>query len=477
MAAKKKGNPIIVGLVMLGGSIAALWQNEHRFDYYKAASDTAVVEQVSRLKSDDIFSYTGDMDQRLVLDGEFVQEFTGYLKIQRRAEIYAWERDEDDDGVSWSKKWMSSLEGNSRNSGLRKELSSSTFKPNVYQVGKIEVESGEIQFVDDEEFISPRRLQLTDEGIKKSLAIRGNYYYHYKGRGPTGTKLGDERLSFSAIPVPSTATYFGKWGGQNAVKHQAEIKDGFISAIISDKGILHHLVAGERTTALETIKNHIKKLKKLVRIVGLIVASVGGSLFFSGLTKFILYIPVLGNAISTLSGWAGMLFGCLIGAFTIALAFFSSHPMIMIVLVLLVGIGLYFLKKNAHQKQRRLKEQLRAELGYSPSYQELKEFEYIALWQLFANDGDISPIEQKRLNRWVKRNRFSEHQIETLTLRAKEELSQHTDRLQSLKALIKLSLADGDIDKKEHNTLRQAASFIGVQGQELSSLINKAQKV
>ncbi|MGH1429423.1 MAG: TMEM43 family protein [Arenicella sp.] len=472
---KKKGNPVVVGLIMLGGAIAALWQNEHRFDYHKAASETAVVERIHSLEENNLFSHTGDMDQGLVIKGEYVEKFTGYLQVRRRAEIYAWERDEDDDGVTWSKKWMSSLESNSRNKGLTKEFLSQTFKPGVYQVGQLDIEPREIQFVDDSEVISPRRLTLTSKGASKQFTIRQNYFYRSKNGQLGGEKLGDERLSFSSIPVPETATYFGKWDGENAVKHQAEIKDGFIAGIISDTGILHHLVAGDRATALATIKAHIERLKNIVRLVGLIVATIGGGLLFSGLTKFLLFIPVIGNAVNTVSGWIGMFLGFLIGVFTIALAFFSSHPIVMVALILLIGIGMYFLRQNADKKRLRLKEQLREELGYSPSDQELKELEYIKLWQLFANDASISQSEQKRLDRWAKRNRFSMDKVSMLTERARKELTQKVDQIESLKALIRLSLADGTIDRKEFKTLRQAASFSGIQRRELSSLINQAQ--
>jgi len=474
---KKKGNPIIIGLIILGGSIAALWQNEHRFDYHKAASKTPVVERIGSLEDNSLFSHTGEMDQSLVLKGQFVRKFTGYLQVRRRAEIYAWERKEDDDSVSWSKTWMSSLESNSRNNGLKKEFKSTTFKPEVYQVGKLGIQPSEIQFVDDREAILPEQLQLTLKGRSKQLAVRGRYFYHSKGGSTGSTMLGDERLSFSAISVPQTATYFGKWNGQNAVKHQAAIKDGIIAKLIEDHGILHHLVAGERATALATIKGHIERLKKIVRIVGLVAATIGGGVLFSGLTKFLLFIPFVGNAVSTLSGWLGMLLGFLIGVFTIALAFFSSHPIIMLTLVLAIGIGLYLLRNNAHKKRQRLKEHLREELGYSPSDQELKELEYIKLWQLLSSDGDISQNEQKRLDHWVKRNRFSSHKVDTLTQRASEELTEKTDRVESLKTLIRFCLADGNIDKKEFKTLRQAAAFIGLRRQELSRLIHQAQAV
>ena len=118
---KKKGNPIVMGVMMLGGAIAALWQNEFRFDYHKAASETVFVERISSLEDNAIFSHTGDMDQSLTLKREYAQEFIGYLIVMRRAEIYAWDRDEDDDGVTWSKEWMSNLESNSCNRGLRQE--------------------------------------------------------------------------------------------------------------------------------------------------------------------------------------------------------------------------------------------------------------------------------------------------------------------------------------------------------------------
>lgn len=476
---KKKGNPIVVGLIIIGGAISALWQNEHRFDYHKAASETMVIERIGNIEDSSLFSHTGEMDQGLVLKGQFVQKFRGYLQIRRQAEIYAWEKDEDDDGVSWSKKWMSSLESNSRNKGLRKELRSKTFKPGEYQVGELKIQPHEIQFVDDHETILPESLQLTAKGRSKQLAIRGDYFYHSKSGSPGSTQLGDERLSFSAIPIPQIATYFGKWNSQSesGIKHQAEVKEGIIANLIGDHGILHHLVAGERITALATIKGHIERLKKIVRIIGLIAATVGGGIFFSGLTKFLLFIPVVGNAINTITGWIGMLLGFLIGVFTIALAFFSSHPSIMLFLVFVIGVGLYFLKNNAHKKRQRLREHLREELGYSPSDQELKELEYIKLRQLFASDGDISQSEQKRLDQWAKRNRFSSHKVDTLIQRASEASNEQTDRVENLKTLIRFCLADGGIDKQEFKTLRQAAAFIGLRRHEFSVLVDQAQAV
>ena len=109
-----------MGLILLGGSIGAIWKNEHRFDYYQAAKATEPTEAVGDLSADRLFSHTGSMDRDLTMKGDYVQSFQGLLEVSRSAEIYAWDRDEDDDGVTWSKEWMSSLENNSRNSDLKK---------------------------------------------------------------------------------------------------------------------------------------------------------------------------------------------------------------------------------------------------------------------------------------------------------------------------------------------------------------------
>ena len=116
----------------------------------------------------------------------------------------------------------------------------------------------QLQFVDKKQTIPSSSLQLSEKGENEDLALRGGYFYLAKGGE---NDLGDERLSYRGLPVPETATYFGKWGEGMAIAHQAEEKSGFVSSIIEDKGILHHLVAGDRETALDSIKAHLARLK------------------------------------------------------------------------------------------------------------------------------------------------------------------------------------------------------------------------
>jgi len=470
---KKKGNPIIVGLIFLGGSIGALWKNEHRFDYYKAARATKQAQTIDQLASGSLFSFTGAMDQNLTMDGHYVQSFEGFLEVTRLAEIYAWNRDEDDDGVTWSKEWMSSLQNNSRNQGLNKRLKSGKIRPEKYQVANLTISSAEIQFVDKKEEISPSKLKLSEKGASEELDTRDQYFYLSKREGD---QLGDERLSYRALPIPETATYFGKLGEGIAVAHQVEKKSGIISSIIEDKGILHHLVAGERKAALESIKAHIARLKMIVRGIGLLVASIGGGLFFSSLTRFLIFIPVVGPVINRISYWIGMLIGFALGFITMALGFLSRQPILLVFFIFVLAAGLYFLWKNAAQKRDRIQRHLTKTLGHSPSQKELEELEFIKLWQLIAKDGQITPSEQRGLNKWTNRHRWSSAKIVKLTERAQKELPTTTPR-DNLESLIRFSLADGHIDGAEMKGLEHAARKNGIRSQELTTMIFQIQKI
>ncbi len=468
---RKKGNGILFGLILLGASIVAIWKNEHRFDYHKAARDTTAVDAIAQLSPGDLFSHTGSMDRELTLEGRYVRSFQGYLEVRRSAEIYAWDRDEDDDGVTWSKKWMSHLENNERNEGLRKKLQSDTIAPSRYAVAELVVDSSKIQFVDPSESIPSADLTLTRQGSDLGLAPRDDYFYLIKGNPD---QLGDERISYRGIPVPEVATYFGRWENGRAVAHQAEVKEGFISDIIQDKGILHHLVAGPRDTALASIKAHLARVKTIVRIIALVLCTIGGGILFSSLTRLLVFIPIVGPLMHRVTGWIGLLVGFGLGLLTLAVAFVTSKPVILAIIAVVIAAGLVMLAVNAGRRRGRIRERIAGSLGHPPSRDELAELEFIQLRQLAAWNGTITPDEQRQLDRWTARNGWSPEKVSELVHRAERESGQASER-EKLEALIRYSLADGRIDRKELKTLQTAASWAGIGKKGLGALMNQVQ--
>lgn len=478
---KKKGNGVLFGLVLMWFSIGGIWKNEHRFDYFKAARDTVAVESVDGLSPGMLFSHTGTMDRRLRLKGQYVRMFEGYLEVSRNAEIYAWDRDEDDDGVTWSKEWMSYLQSNDRNKGLKKRLNSKTFAPPNYQISELSVQRKDIQFVDPGKAIPPSGLSLTRKGRNQGLVPEEKYFYLAKGSPDGGARqeseqLGDERLSYRGMPVPEVATYFGKWAEGEGVAHKVEVDDGIVSGIIQDRGILHHLVAGSRETALATVKEHLARLKMIVRIVGLVLCTIGGGILFASLTRLLVFIPVIGSYINQITGWLGMLIGFLLGVVTLGLAYLTSKPLILAGLLAVFLGGMYFLWKNAAKKRRRIQANVAKNLGHAPSESELKELEFIQLWQLANGSGSIGGAEQRRLDQLAAKNGWSPEKIAELTNRAWQERA-HTNDREKLEALICYSLADGKIDSKELKSLESAAGWIGMNKKDLRYMMNDIQTV
>lgn len=476
---KKKGNGIIFGLAMMWFSIGGIWKNEHRFDYFKAARDTVAVESVDGLAPGILFSHTGTMDQSLQLKGQYVRLFQGYLEVSRNAEIYAWDRDEDDDGVTWSKKWMSSLQTNDRNKGLKKRLNSKTFAPPKYQISELSVQREDIQFVDSRKAIPPSELSLTRKGRNQGLVPEEEYFYLAKA-SPDGEsrhnseQLGDERISYRGMPVPEVATYFGKWGEGEGVAHKVAVDDGFVSSIIQDRGILHHLVAGSRESALVTVKEHLARLKMIVRIVGVVLCTIGGGILFASLTRVLVFIPVIGPYINQITGWLGMLIGFLLGGITLGLAYLTSKPLILVGLLAMFLGAMYYVWKNAAKKRQRIQVNVAKNLGHAPSDSELKELEFIQLWQLANSSGSIGSAEQSRLDQLSAKNGWSPEKIAELTNRAWQERA-HTNDREKLEALIRYSLADGKIDNKELKSLESAAGWIGMNKKDLRYMMSDIQ--
>ena len=92
MASKRKKDNkaagVIIGPIFVIASVTALWKNETRFDYHKAAAKTEPAMSLDRLEPGRNFSYSGEMDQSLTLARANtlrplpdIWSFTGMLKF------------------------------------------------------------------------------------------------------------------------------------------------------------------------------------------------------------------------------------------------------------------------------------------------------------------------------------------------------------------------------------------------------------
>jgi len=473
---KNKAGGFVVGPILVVLSLGALWKNETRFDYHKAAKKTGHVATLEQAVEGQNFSYSGEMDTSRTLSGKYIETFTGYLEIRRSAEIYCWDRDEDSDGdVTWRKTWMSSVESNSRNSGLRQELSSGRMLPPSYQVGDLEITAKQIEFVDARVDIDPAPLTRTAEGER--LTVEGDYLMLRKGKSDN---LGDERIGYRAIPIPPRATYFGQLAGGKGVADTSEAQSGMINSIIQNTGILHHLVAGERETALSTMKLHIQRLKWLVRGIGSAVTVFGMIFFFSSLVRFLYGIPVIGRIAETGAFVLALLLGLPLAGITIVAGWLVGNPIALVVIGLLLVAGIIYavrLSKRQRKVGEQFKQELETEYGHSLSPTELRQNEVREMaGMLAAGENQLGATESKALDRFARQSGLKREEREEVLREVQESPPPlHSPEIH-LRNLIRMALADGRLTPQEVRSIRDAATLAGYDRDQFRQLMNEIQQ-
>lgn len=473
-ARKNRWAGVVVGPIIVFIALAAIWKNENRFDYHQAAKKTQPVESPEALVPGQRFSYTGGMDQQLRLPGQYVDGFTGYLMVRRSAEIYAWEKETDsDDRVTWSRRWMSSLENNSRNDGIRQQLSSRTFTPPDYQVGDLSIDGSRIEFVDDAIDISPYDLDIK----RPELQEQGGYLYLSKGQSDN---LGDERVRYTGIPVPATATYFGKAEAGRGVADTSEARTGMISAIIQDSGVLHHIVAGGRDTALATMAAHLSRLKWIVRIAASVAVIIGFNLLFSTLLGFLYSVPLIGGLARSGAFLLSLVFGLPLILVTMLSGYLYANPLVLAVIAALMVTGIIALSRRKQKTQRAVYKDLEAQYGPKLQTLDMKELEFVELAKLVFADGQLDPKEEAFLRGWARKQGWSDARFADMLNRAKALGAGGPPSLNTTEAqlhnLIRLALADGDLSRSELNAIQHAAGRLGFDQKRLAGLIQQLEQ-
>lgn len=458
---------ILFGPAVVFFALSALWKNETRFDFYKAASQTEEISTAAEAKNGELISLTGEMPPDLSINGQYVEGFRGYILVRRHAEIYCWHEDKDDDHTSWDLRWKSSVESNSRNSGVRQELSSLRMTPDEYQVGDLTIRSSQIEFVDSTQAIPTNQLKLA----MSSLSTEGKYFYLHKN---ATNNLGDERICYDGIPVPPIASYFGKFENGKAVADTSNERTGWINQLIQDTGILHHLVAGDRDTALASMKSYLSTIKWTVRGVGSAAVVIGFWILFANIFSFIFHWPIIGRIAETGTFLLALVLGVPLALLTISASFLFAHPIILILLLVVLIALIYFLRQRGQKTQQKVAEQVTAQFGSQLKTYSYKELEFIELAQMAKADGQISQNERDYLYSWGKKHGWSTSQCDQLIAASDSAGDQQAvTNEEHLKNLVRLALADGQLTRYEIQSIRSAAKKFGYDDKTVDQWMNQ----
>ena len=487
------------GLVIAG--MLALWENEGRFDYYKAAKNTVAVTDPYKDAGESV-SFTSKLNTRIPIHGEYLNKFVSYHMVSRHAKIYSWERRRK---TGYSLGWHSSVQNNERNSGLQQKLTSKKFYPGRYELGGMKIARENIHFADESTPIPLSSLQLTSKGRSLRLQQQPNHLYLSKGRSDN---LGDERVSYRGIPNTPVASYFGVVLSGVGVGHQFEANTGIISKVIANDGILHHLVNGNREQALKTINADFKRVVLYTRIGGTVAIILGIHVFLSSFTSLLYRIPLLGGLIETGVLLVSAVIGLPIAGIVIATSMFFHNLFNIVLPLVIMFLGARYLIKRSKATKKNARKMLKSRLSgqkasvstdrhpaapvfdHSPSpapaaalaesqstpvktkeempirteseipgQNESIEQTFIHLAMLALAEGGLNKKENKMLVTWGKNNGITKDRMKALFEQAKDgEINSHPSTQEDLELLTCMALIDGELSKKEWSMLVKFAS-------------------
>ncbi|MDF1710970.1 MAG: TMEM43 family protein [Akkermansiaceae bacterium] len=488
----KKTSPEAAGICLISIGVLCLWYNEGRFDYSRAAKLTRKTERLEEIKPDESVSYTGKL-QECVIDGKYVDSIKGYYRVRGITEIYCWRRSEDSDGkVKWEKDWLSSLQKNDRNQQLSQSLRQFSRTPSEYQLDELSIPPASLHFADDQVEIHPDGLVLNEAGDALGLQAEGSYFYIRK-LSVQEEQLGDERIRFEGIPSHEIATYFGLVNDSTAQPKYHEVTGDlkFISNLVKDDGILYHLVNGERNEALRTIKSHFITLKWKVRLIASGAVIWGFYLFFSQLLQLIAALPLIGNLIRGGTLLVSLVLGTVISVLTITSSLVYHKPVTALLSVgIAVGIlGFSFWRSKKGKANARKNLQVREESTGSDEVSVTDRQHQADGWSRatssFANlvrlslmDGTVDRKENDFLVRWAKAKGLTDQVIAEIFERAKHENDDGLERaeMEDLYYLVSLGLVDGHLAAKELKHIIRFGEKCGATRQQVNSMIKSVQK-
>jgi len=342
---------ILVGLLLLIGSIVLIWWNEGRsVDQADALEEmqgkiTTLTSPVydAALEGKAVLVQGEVKPRNIVMDTQFEVSTDG-LVLSRKAEMYQWKEtshSESKDKLGGGTETVTTYEYHKTwsstpiNSSFFKQRNGHENPPMNYSSATFLSDAQMGDFHLDKSMVGHIGANMpydVSTSRKKNGVVKNHNSFLYVGEDPAAPKIGDVKISYTYAPA-GVYTVAAKESGKALVPYTT--KNGKQMVFVRNGRVEAQTIFKEELEANAT-------LTWVLRVVGLSLMFVGFSLMMGPIQAFAKVIPALGSLAGGATGIIAGILTLIFGSLIIALAWFGARPMLSLAIIV-IGVGIAFM--------------------------------------------------------------------------------------------------------------------------------------
>lgn len=350
---------VLIGLLLIVGMVVLLFWNEGRA-VQTAQSLTegsgivvsAPADAVDAANDGKLIHVTGDVTTGHTPADETFGISAEGVRLERKAEMFQWKessesKTQDKLGggqetvttYTYSKVWDDSAIDSARfkqpsgHQNPPKEIGSQEFQVPEAELGAFQLSPRVISMIGGEKSlaVSPDQTAAVEAAYSGGKRVSVSDGRIYLGANSTSPAIGDYRISYELVPL-GPISVIGRQAASGFDPYQTKAGD---ELLMVDVGT----VPAEKMFADAQAEN--VTITWIIRAVGLVLLWIGFALVLAPLSVMGAVIPALGQLIGWGTGLVALLLAVLVGAGTIAIAWFWYRPLLAIGIVV-VGLVVAF---------------------------------------------------------------------------------------------------------------------------------------
>jgi Transmembrane protein 43 len=349
---------VLFGILLFIAAFVVLWTNEGRIDISEVIANNAVsisAVDVDTENERELVSVTGTLNSAEKLGDPTFLNPGDYIKLNRSVEMWAWvERSESDTTTDvggketttttyyYETEWTSAP---ADSSGFKENTPEHTNPPMKYSAETFYVNDAKVGVypVDIKTIDLPGSSPVTLEssslvyGSKTGAKLDGGYIfipktpfsYYGSSSGIGNPKVGDVRISYSALSNNIDVTAFGK------------LEDGKLVSFTAKKSLksdakIYHVRSGSLEDAIESLHSEHTTKGWIFRILGFMMMWFGLGLLFGPISALLSFLPFLGKVSKTIISFVTFFMALVLSITTILVAMIAHSVVALLITIVIV---------------------------------------------------------------------------------------------------------------------------------------------